>query len=638
MQKIFIRYTVVIMTTAIFFILFINFLFSLHTLKTQQFESFNIKTEQVIHTLENNQAELEIMNKNLDEDYLTRAKAAAYVFERQKEIKMNVKEMQYLAKLLNVDELHLIDGNGIIIAASVSKYVGFDMACHKQTRAFMEILESDDEDAYLIQEAQPNAAENKIMKYIGVARKDQKGVVQVGFKPTRQLEAESRNTYEYIFSKFPTDIGEELFVADCKTGEILGHSDGMDQKFNEEYYKLKELAGCTKGEYKKGSNGKVMYVTSTRYEDVLICHALPGNIIYSKLWKTTFSTFIYLLFVEIAVILLLNYLVKRKVVDGIHGVIEDLSAIANGNLDTIVAAKGNQEFEKLSWGINTMVKSIVSISDRISAIIEISGVPLAAFEYEDEVKNVFVTRGLGELLDIPAWKADELFKDSGMFDRYIHKITEKTVEGEKDVFQINDLKYIRIHMTESSGRYLGVVTDVTDTVTERNKLKYENTHDHLTGLYKFQHFKNLSTEVLKKMLHGEVCAVIMLDLDYFKSVNDTFGHDAGDKYLQGFSDVMKSMPENHFITARRSGDEFCMMVYNCGSREDVIGFLDNFYEVLGKTYIELSSTESRTISASAGFAWTSDASINITTLLNHADEALYEMKRHTKGSYEEYKE
>ena len=637
MQKISIKYTVVIMTTAIFLILFINFLFSLHTLKNQQFESFNIKTEQVIHTLENNQEELKIMNENLDEDYLTRAKAAAYIFERQKEIKMNVKEMQYLAKLLNVDELHLIDGNGIIIAASVSKYVGFDMSCHKQTRAFVEILESDDEDAYLIQEAQPNAAEDKIMKYVGVARKDQKGVVQVGFKPIRQLEAESRNTYEYIFSKFPTDIGEELFVSDCNTGEILGHSDGMDRQFNDEYYKLKELAGCTEGAYKKDKNGRVMYVTSTRYGNVLICHAVPGNVIYSKLWKTTLSTFIYLLFVEIAVILLLNYLVKRKVVDGIHGVIEDLSAIANGNLDTIVAAKGNREFEKLSWGINTMVKSIVSISDRISAIIEISGVPLAAFEYEDGVKNVFATRGLGQLLDIPVCRADELFRNSDMFGRYIHKITEEPIEGEKDIFQISDVKYIRIHMTESSNRYLGVVTDVTDTMTERNKLKYENTHDHLTGLYKFQHFKKLAAEVLQKMPEGEVCAVVMLDLDYFKSVNDTFGHDAGDKYLQGFSDVMKSMSEKHFLTARRSGDEFCMIIYNCGSREDIIGFLDGFYEVLGKTYVKLSSTESRTISASAGFAWTADSSMNITTLLNHADEALYEMKRNAKGSYEEYK-
>jgi len=70
---------------------------------------------------------------------------------------------------------------------------------------------------------------------------------------------------------------------------------------------------------------------------------------------------------------------------------------------------------------------------------------------------------------------------------------------------------------------------------------------------------------------------------------------------------------------------------------EMMATLDGFYEVLGKTYVKLSSTESRTISASAGFAWTADSSMNITTLLNHADEALYEMKRNAKGSYEEYK-
>ena len=62
----------------------------------------------------------------------------------------------------------------------------------------MTLLESGD-NAYLIQEAQPNAAENRIMKYVGVARKRRRGIVQVGFKPTRQMEAISRNTYDYIF-------------------------------------------------------------------------------------------------------------------------------------------------------------------------------------------------------------------------------------------------------------------------------------------------------------------------------------------------------------------------------------------------------------------------------------------------------
>lgn len=207
MQKTFMKYTIAIMMAASLLILFINFLFNLHMLETQQSATFRAKIEQVIHTLENNQMELEMMSENLDEDYLTRAKAAAYVLDSQPEAAMDEAQLRYLAALLNVDELHVIDGKGIIVAASISKYVGMNMDDHEQTRAFLAILESGEEDAFLIQEAMPNAAEGRIMKYVGVARTGQKGIVQVGFAPTRQLEAESRNTYEYIFSRFPTDVG-----------------------------------------------------------------------------------------------------------------------------------------------------------------------------------------------------------------------------------------------------------------------------------------------------------------------------------------------------------------------------------------------------------------------------------------------
>ena len=183
MQNTFIKYTVFIITSAICVILFINFLFNRHLLETQQFDSFNAKTEQMIHTLENNQMELNLLKESLDEDYLTRAKAAAYVIDKQQDISMNVEQMQYLADLLNVDELHIIDEKGIIVSASVSKYIGINMAEHEQTRPFLELLGHGQEDAYLIQEAQPNAAENKIMQYVGVARKSQVGVSSGRFYP-----------------------------------------------------------------------------------------------------------------------------------------------------------------------------------------------------------------------------------------------------------------------------------------------------------------------------------------------------------------------------------------------------------------------------------------------------------------------
>ena len=252
MQKTFIKYTVAIVTSAILLILFINFLLSRRALENQQFNTFHTKVEQVIHTLENNRMELALIKENLDEDYLIRARAAAYVMDRQEEIVTDVPQMQYLARLLNVDELHVIDENGIIAYGSVSAYIGIDMADHEQTSPFLDLLESEEEDAYLIQEPQPNAAEDKVMQYVGVARKSQKGVVQVGFVPERQLEAQSRNTYDYIFSRFPMDVDEELFVLDRSTGEVLGHSGSMEQAFTEECYQLESLLQCMKGAYQIG--------------------------------------------------------------------------------------------------------------------------------------------------------------------------------------------------------------------------------------------------------------------------------------------------------------------------------------------------------------------------------------------------
>ena len=638
MQKTFIRYTAIIMSAAILVILVIYFLFDLHLLKAQQYAAFYAKTEQMIHTLENNQMELALLRENLDEDYLTRARAAAYVVDTQKEISMDVGEMQYLAALLNVDELHIISEEGIIAFSSVSQYVGFDMAAHQQTSPFLDLLGRSGEDAYLIQEAQPNAAENKIMQYVGVARKEQVGVVQVGFTPTRQMEAQSRNTYDYIFSRFPTDIGEELFVADAFHGDILGHSDGLGRAFDADCYRLDLLPDCTEGAFRKGSGGTTMFMVSRRYADIWLCAALPRRVLFRKLWGNITEAFFCLFFIEIVVILLLNYLVRKQVINGIHDILEKLDSITKGNLDTKVAVGGNREFEELSRGINTMVRSIVNLSDRISAIIEISGISLAVFEYEKGRNRLFATSGLSSLLGLSEGEAKELYRDSSRFDEYFRFVMKMPVKDEEEIYQTGEDRYLRIHLSESSEGCFGIVTDVTKDIRQKKKLRYENTHDPLTGLYKFDYFKELSAEKMEKMSQEKVCAVAMLDLDHFKAINDVYGHDAGDRYLQGFADVMRCMPREHTMTARRSGDEFCMMLFDCENEGEITAHLDAFYGVLQGKEVILGDGQTLQISVSCGYAPMQKEGDDITQLLSRADEALYEVKRSSKGKYARYQQ
>lgn len=127
--------------------------------------------------------------------------------------------------------------------------------------------------------------------------------------------------------------------------------------------------------------------------------------------------------------------------DGIHELLKGLSGITNGNLATSVQVKGNRELEELSAGINTMVKSIVNGSDRIARIIAISGIPLAAFEYRDSMKNVFITSRLREMLEIPAEEMERLCLDGGLFRQKIEGLMQKKTE-EKDIFQISENRYV----------------------------------------------------------------------------------------------------------------------------------------------------------------------------------------------------
>ena len=331
----------------------------------------------------------------------------------------------------------------------------------------------------------------------------------------------------------------------------------------------------------------MMYVVSRQYGDVLLCAALPQRILLQKLWGSFLESLFYLLSIGLAVILLLNWLVRQKVISGIHHIIEDLGRITNGSLDTKVSVGGNPEFEALSQGINTMVTSIVSLSDRISAIIEISGIPLAAFEYKHGGTHVFATSGLCTLLDLPVQEAAALYQDADRFDRYIRAITETPIEGEDDIYRIG-------------------------------------------------YFKQLAEDLLHKMPAGNICAVVMLDLDHFKSINDTYGHDTGDRYLQCFSALMASMPPEHVLSARRSGDEFCMLLHGCSEKAELYDLLDRFYEALARSRVTVSDTQNLTIGASGGFAWTRDPESSLAELLHNADEALYIVKRDTKGRYAEY--
>lgn len=635
MKKIFRKYTSVIITAAIFLTLIINGVITAYSATLQQRKTFNLKIGQIINTLKHNEIQAANTNRALSSEYLTRAKAAAYVIEKDPSIVDSVEALQYLADLLSIDELHIIDENGILIASSIPKYVGLDFHDDTQTSPFLSILESD-KNAFMIQDMQQNAAEEKMMKYIGVARQDKKGIIQIGITPQRLTEAQGSSSYNDFFNSFPTDIGESFFILGASSKKLLGHSENIDEKDFEDSDLIESIMRCDNGSFIRKQDGSWIYVVSHSYNSTYICASIPVKILIQNFALNIVFNLACLMVIEIIVLILLNYLLEKKVLRGIHEILADLSQITLGNLDTKVSVGGNPEFEELSNRINTMVSSISQTTDRITKIIDISQIPLAAFEYQKETNYLFVTSGIKKLLLLTEEETELLFSDPPLFYQHIQRIMKKPAEGESDIFPIDADHFVRIHLSSEASGYLGVITDATENVRKKQQLLYENTHDHLTGLYLYQYFKELVQKHLTDMPPGKLCACVMLDLDNFKNINDSYGHDIGDAYLKHFAAIMKKMPQQNCIVARRSGDEFCFFTYGHSSLDMLRKIVNNFWTLLKENPLDLPDQKQKIIEASGGLSWTSHSDMDLDLLLNYADKALYEAKDHHKGTLIEY--
>lgn len=98
----------------------------------------------------------------------------------------------------------------------------------------------------------------------------------------------------------------------------------------------------------------------------------------------------------------------------------------------------------------------------------------------------------------------------------------------------------------------------------QNKLKYLANFDELTGVMNRRRFnEEFNMEIEKIKEEGEEFSLVMIDMDEFKKINDTYGHNFGDKVLKGFSDLINSCIRESDIIARLSGDEFAILFKNC---------------------------------------------------------------------------
>jgi diguanylate cyclase (GGDEF)-like protein len=177
----------------------------------------------------------------------------------------------------------------------------------------------------------------------------------------------------------------------------------------------------------------------------------------------------------------------------------------------------------------------------------------------------------------------------------------------------------------AGGRFLSY-SDVTDLVRHAKTLERLATIDDLTEICNRRHFMALAREPWERFhLAGDPLSLLILDLDLFKSVNDRFGHDAGDAVIRHFANVCRRDMYDTDILARLGGEEFVMLLPDTCS-EEAAARAEQLRRRIEAAPLSLGDAMVR-ITASIGVAEADAGMTRFTDLLKRADKALYEAKR-----------
>lgn len=637
MKKIFATYVGAIMICAAIALGVCHYILVTGNIEREMERTARQRLEQVADTLQANELELKNLEASLEEDYLTRAYAFAYIIEQNPAVLDKTVELERIKLFLSVDELHVIDGDGVLRYGTVPQYLGFDFAKTEQTREFLAILNSDQE--ALVQELQPNGMEGKVCQYIGVKRTDAPGIIQIGLYPERYVEAQKRNELNYIFERIPMEDYWFIEAIHAETGEIMGKTRSLKvEGHNGDAQKRKEgLDAYAGGEYYSGINdGKWWMIKEYKELDLYLCVAADEQVLVEKRGEQMRFVILYLVSVLLIVLLSINHLLRTKIINGIDRIIVALRSITDGNLDTVVREDGNPEFTQLSDEINKMVDGILHTTARISNIIDMVDAPIGTFEYMEDMSRVLTTNRLQSIMGLNDEEAETVFRSKRAFFLKLQSLMNYETD-EEGIYKVsgNPDKWLKIQIATENRRTFGIITDVTKEMYNREKFKKERDYDSLTGLYSRRSFEVRVKKVLKRGDEIREAAMVMIDLDCFKAVNDTYGHAFGDDYLRFAADLLRSMKKENCIIGRRSGDEFYLFDYQCASKEEIRQRMNQFYRLLENSPIQLPNKEERKIELSAGVAFYEEGCTEYEMLLEKADGMLYQAKRSGKDSFME---
>ena len=337
---------------------------------------------------------------------LAKTHAFALLIASDPSILHNKEKLETIRKKLDVDELHVSDEKGVLQwSVSFNKslnYRGYDMNSQEQSAAFMPALT--DKKFELVQEPQVSGSYKIIFQYVGVARIDKPGIVQIGYRPERIIEAQHLADIKQIEEDTRIGTNGTLYIiektdlpADYKKVTRTGNSIQLSIAFGK-YLLTAELPE------------EEMYVSRDSVLKVLII----GNLILFGV-----------------IFILVSRLLQKVVINGIYSVNDSLHEITGGNLEKQVSVSTTAEFCTLSNGINATVSALKKA-------------------IENEAKRLDAELEMGRMIQTSILPVD--FTDNERYQLHAGMFTAREVGGDFYDFFAIDKDHLAILIADVSGK------------------------------------------------------------------------------------------------------------------------------------------------------------------------------------------
>ena len=628
LKKLISRYMYKITCVLVAFILIMLLYIQITIEQRQAYEASTRTISQIESVLEENQQELLQIQEEYGQTCRHNAETVARIIEGDPDVVNSVDELKRIAVSVEVDEIHIFDTTGRIYVGTHPQYFDFTFDSGEQMMFFKPMLE--DKSLKLVQDITPNTAEAKPMQYSAVWSESGEFIVQVGMEPDNVLKATEKNELSYIFSLFRVNPEASYYAIDAGSGKIAGSTnpDMVGEEASDIGLNLDRLQREAKGFHTR-INGKLSICVFRKTGSNYIGRVVEADELYRQIPVTTFWIFISLAAVVCFLVGAVVRYMNRYVALEIDDVNRKLKSITDGNLEENVAIQSSIEFMELSRYINTMVKSLLDNNKKMSYVLSKTNIHIGTYEYGGHTKKVRYTEYVPMILAVDNNRMEALSCDSSEFTAFLDGIKEHPAAGEQGIYRQGE-RYIRLEEIRDGDEVFGVAVDVTAETVRRMEIEKERDADVLTGLYNRRGLDMKLEQLFSEPQTLGCAAIIMIDADGLKEINDTYGHEKGDIYLKKLGLAISAIGTRNSIAARHGGDEFVLFLYGYDSQDDVNAAIGDFEKLQSGLLVTLDRGIKVPLRFSFGYCLVNER-YDYRELLKEADKRMYRNKKMRKA-------